>query len=299
MRARMSAGLLLCTFVLLVRLPGCDINESQCCYDIAPQHFDTWQELATAVAECEGSMSYGCQEHRGSESIGFCLQHPQDCCEHFPELASRALANTQFACASWVAAPAATATPVPLESELQVPPHGLAPVEPLPGEKPEPPAPVLVLPKVVTVTPSPTPPPKVEVISVPPPPCLAPPIMFDPPDGKTFAAINTVFRWKPGCELGSDLVYDVLVSTDGGKTSTSIGTTGDTILPIDFLKWNFAGFTGNFSWTVRIRDASGKYVSCESQWFVMTLTDIRGGPPGVPVPNEPPPKPPCYTKPCP
>jgi hypothetical protein len=28
-------------------------------------------------------------------------------------------------------------------------------------------------------------------------------------------------------------------------------------------------------------------VSCEGQWFAMTLTEVRGGPLGAPVPDEP------------
>jgi hypothetical protein len=132
--------------------------------------------------------------------------------------------------------------------------------------------------------------------SAPVPACSAPPTLFDPPDGKSFAARSTVFRWKPGYELGPDQVFDILISTDGGKTSKSVGTTRDTTLAVDFLKWDFAGVTGSFSWTVRVRDASGQYVTCEDKWFAMTLTDI---PPANKVFPAGPPCVPGYNKKCP
>lgn len=122
-------------------------------------------------------------------------------------------------------------------------------------------------------------------------PCVPPPNAFDPPDLKSMSARNTVLRWKSDYALKSDEVFDVLVSTDGGSTFKSIGTTRDTTFPIDFLKWDFAGVLGDFSWTIRVRDASGKYVSCESKWLSFTLT-------GIPSPQQPAPAPGPGPAPC-
>ena len=201
----------------------------------------------------------------------WCRANVADCCNHDPaEARSVETRGAPNFCGNTQAAAVAAATPTLVPVEAENAPVDLVP----PGGKPDASAGVLVLPKP-------------EVVPEPPPACLAPPILFDPPDGKNFAARNTIFRWKPGYDLKPGEVYDILVSTDGGKTFKSIGTTADTILPIDFLKWDFAGVTTNFSWTVRVRDASGKYVTCEGKWFSMILGDIP--PAGNPAQVGPPP----------
>lgn len=62
--------------------------------------------------------------------------------------------------------------------------------------------------------------------------CLPSPQIFDPPEGKSFAAKNTILRWRSDYELKPDEVFDILMSNDGKRIS--LGTTREKVLPVDF-----------------------------------------------------------------
>ncbi len=115
-------------------------------------------------------------------------------------------------------------------------------------------------------TPTPVPP-----SPVPPPACVGGPALFDPPNGRTFWAKNSILRWK-GYALRPGEVYEVRVwGQDGGiklraDTADYNQKTGESKLDVNDL---YAWGQGIYFWTVRVKDSSGNYVTCEGTpfWF--------------------------------
>lgn len=105
---------------------------------------------------------------------------------------------------------------------------------------------------------------------LPPGPCVPAPIVFDPPDGKSFSAKSTVFRWRSDYNLQTDEVFGVMVGISE-KNLMKIGSTRDKTLDVDLTKWNFVGTFGKFLWLVRVEKSSGAVISCASQPFAFVL----------------------------
>jgi hypothetical protein len=126
-------------------------------------------------------------------------------------------------------------------------------------------------------------------------PCLPPPGLFDPPDGKSFAAKNTILRWRSDHVLKPDEEYGVLASMEGDAQPTLLTKTRDMTAPLDLLQWAFAGRFGKFSWNVRLQRTDGTVLSCSSPAFSFTLTGYtpEAGAPAPPGQPAQPPKPPC------
>jgi len=114
--------------------------------------------------------------------------------------------------------------------------------------------------------------------------CVPAPTPFDPPDGKVFYAKSTILRWRSDYALKDGETFDVLVWPDGYNDQPSIGVTNDKTMSIDFATWQYNGILGKFYWTVRIKLATGAYLSCPSQPFAFTLTP----PPPPPSPKSKP-----------
>lgn len=118
--------------------------------------------------------------------------------------------------------------------------------------------------------------------------CVPAPILFDPPDQKTFYAKNTILRWRSDYELQAGEQFDVLVWHAGIDGQPSIGVTRDKTMPIDFTTWQYNGILGKFYWTVKIKSAAGALLSCPTPPIVFILTPP---PPPAPPPPEPTKKP--------
>lgn len=116
---------------------------------------------------------------------------------------------------------------------------------------------------IPTLTPTPTP-------TVVPVACIPPPALFDPPDGKSFSARNTILRWRTDYQLKPDEVFSVLVWPDG-SSPTAIGTTRDQTWPIDLLQWPYAGLMTKYQWTIRIERANKTVISCTNPPFAFSL----------------------------
>jgi hypothetical protein len=200
--------------------------------------------------------------------------------------------------------PVATPTPVP----TQIPPTATVPSTAMPTQTPI----------VITATPGATPTPVIIIVTATPLPFTATqaltlvptspqaftatpslpsptptssiiyfaPTLLDPPTGRTFAAKNTILRWKEQ-ELKGDEVFDVLVWPEGGTEQTSIGTTRERIFPIDFISWKYSGTFKKFYWTIQIKRTDGTYLSGASQPFWFELTGWPEPPTPVPYPKPP------------
>jgi hypothetical protein len=176
-----------------------------------------------------------------------------------------------------------------LPTEVPTATPTLPPAVALPTLPPPPP------PQIPTQVPSPTPlpilpqlgePPKVDTASQkwPPNPCIPAPQMFDPPNGKTFSAFSTVLRWRSDYELKPDETFSIWGGNEI-KTLVQIGKTRDKILPVDFMKWKFAGMFGVFFWEIHIEQLDDTRHSCASQPFSFTLTPKEE--PALPGPPAP------------
>lgn len=116
--------------------------------------------------------------------------------------------------------------------------------------------------------------------------CVTAPVLFDPPDGRTFATKNTILRWRTDYALKPDEEFGVLAWMEGDAQPTLLTKTRDMTAPIDLLQWAFAGRFGKFLWNVRLQRTDGTVLSCPSPAFSFTLTGYPSGP--VPVPPGPP-----------
>ncbi len=117
--------------------------------------------------------------------------------------------------------------------------------------------------------------------------CIPPPVQYDPPNGRSFAPLGTIFRWQTNYQLQPNEVFDVMAWPENG-TPTKIGTTRDKLLAVEFFQWAFAGRTGNFYWIVRIRDTNGTDLTCDGAPFLMTLGERSQPPaPSAAQPSQP------------
>lgn len=111
----------------------------------------------------------------------------------------------------------------------------------------------------------------------PPPPTssiiYAAPVLFDPPDGRTFPARDTILRWRTDRDLKEDEVFEVFVWPEPNLNQPALGTTRDKIFPLNFRSWKYVGILGKFFWSVRIIRADGTDLSPRSQPFSFILLE--------------------------
>ncbi|MBI3740692.1 MAG: hypothetical protein HY257_02910 [Chloroflexi bacterium] len=121
--------------------------------------------------------------------------------------------------------------------------------------------------------------------------CIPGVLMFDPPDGKSFAANNTVLRWRTDYQLRPDEMFAIHVSHQNPKPmggmidEKPIGLTREQIFSIDLTKWDNAGKFGDFYWLVRIRGVDGTYRDCEPKPISFQLIGLAQ--PAAPQPQQP------------
>lgn len=124
--------------------------------------------------------------------------------------------------------------------------------------------------KVAPPDPTPVPP---KVSASVPQACVAPPTLFDPPNGRTFPANNTILQWKD-YELKDGESFDIQARPDGGGWRTLPGEikykNGVWSLAVnDLSAWG----RGTYFWQVRIKSSDGTYRSCDTgNVFSFTLT---------------------------
>ena len=116
--------------------------------------------------------------------------------------------------------------------------------------------------------------------------CVPGVLPYDPPDHSS-PSWNAVFRWQSFYTLQPGEMYDVL-AWQGTNPPTSVGTTTELNLPVDFLKWGL-GNDGSFYWTVRIRKPDGTFRDCSGYPSLITLSkDNAPNPPAPPILPQPP-----------
>lgn len=118
-----------------------------------------------------------------------------------------------------------------------------------------------------------------------------PPDPFDPPNDSNLSR-STILRWNSSHALQANEVFDVLVWPEGTSEQKSIGTTRDTVFPIEFASWGYPS-NGRYFWRIRIKQLDGRYLSAGSLplAFNVSETDHSGGDDGNQNPPPPPPQP--------
>ncbi len=109
------------------------------------------------------------------------------------------------------------------------------------------------------------------------PACVPAPVLFDPSDGKSFAARNMVFRWRSDYALKPGEEFEILVSPDGAPAMTRLGATSEKTLALDLTRWQYAGWFTKFNVLVRIKDADARYLDCAGKPVSFVLNDPTVG----------------------
>lgn len=108
----------------------------------------------------------------------------------------------------------------------------------------------------------------------------APPVLYDPPDGRRFSAKSTILRWRTSHTLEPDEYFQASVWFEYLIEQAIIGTTREQFLPIDLQQGLFRNRLGTFFWSVRIMQIDNVPLSNPSQPFSFTQAEQ----PATPVP---------------